>query len=560
MRWSSGQVTFTGFGLSPASHLLVTRPKFLKCLRPCSATNLLLLGLMEVQSMKAILSAGFGAGMLLVGFASAQPVPSDPQPIYRVTVISRNLEAVNYEHRGGPTPIDFQGTVLLPHAKGTAIVESHRGSVAIDAKFEHLDAPTRFGREYLTYVLWAISPEGRTKNLGEVLVDSSNKAHVKVTTDLQAFGLMVTAEPYFSVSLPSDVVVAENLIRPDTIGTREEVTAKYELLPRGEYTLTIEPSRLRSINAQAEALPYDRYEALLELYQAENALQIARSLGADRYAPDSFNKAAALLTQAQDMNARRVDSQAIVSNAREAAQMAEDARIIAVKRRDEERHLHEIERLQNQSELRRKAEEDAAQARAQADAEAQQAAAAREDARLETARARAAEQAALAAPPALPLPPPPPPIATQQQFRAQLLAQLNGTFATRDTPRGLVVTVTDSMFASNDEGLRSDAGLRIGNVAAILSAHPELSVRVEGYGDAEALSEQRAQAVRGALIGSGARPDRVAAAGYGNVRPIASNATAAGREQNRRVEVVIYGNSIGNQAVWDHPYPLRSQR
>jgi hypothetical protein len=286
---------------------------------------------------------------------------------------------------------------------------------------------------------------------------------------------MVTAEPYYSVSLPSDVVVAENVVRPDTVGTREEVTAKYELLPRGQYTLTIEPSRLRSINAEAKALPYDRYEALLELYQAENALQIARSLGADRYAPDSFNKAAALLAQAQDMNARRVDTHAIVSDAREAAQMAEDARIIAVKRRDEERRLHEIERLQNQSELRRKAEEDAAQARAQAEVEAQQAAAAREDTRLEAARARAAEQAALAAPPA---PPARAPIVTirtenpdapQRQFRAQLLAQLNATFATRDTPRGLVVTVTDS-----------DAGQRLGNIAAILSSHPELSVRVEG--------------------------------------------------------------------------------
>ncbi len=139
--------------------------------------------------MKAILSAGLGAGMLL-GVASAQPSnQSDPQPLYRITVVSRSLEAVNYQHRGGPTPIDFQGTVLLPHAKGTAIVESHRGSVSIDAKFEHLDPPTRFGREYLTYVLWAISPEGRPKNLGEVLVESSNKAQLNVSTDLQAFGL-----------------------------------------------------------------------------------------------------------------------------------------------------------------------------------------------------------------------------------------------------------------------------------------------------------------------------------------------------------------------------------
>ena len=240
--------------------------------------------------MKAILSAGLGAGMLLAVASAQPPVPSDPQPIYRVTVISRNLEAVNYEHRGGPTPIDFQGTVLLPHAKGTAIVESHRGSVAIDAKFEHLDAPTRFGREYLTYVLWAISPEGRPKNLGEVLVDSSNKAHIKVTTDMQAFGLMVTAEPYYSVSLPSDVVVAENVVRPDTIGAREEVTAKYELLPRGQYTMTIEPAQLHSITADSEALPYDRYEALLELYQAENA-------AADRAVPGRRSVCSGLIQQ-----------------------------------------------------------------------------------------------------------------------------------------------------------------------------------------------------------------------------------------------------------------------
>jgi outer membrane protein OmpA-like peptidoglycan-associated protein len=517
--------------------------------------------------MKALLSAGLGAGILL-GVAAAQPPAGppgheDPQPIYRVTVISRNLEAVNYEHRGGPTPIDFQGTVLLPKAKGTAIVESHRGSVAIDAKFEHLDAPTRFGREYLTYVLWAISPEGRPKNLGEVLVESSNKAHIKVTTDLQAFGLMVTAEPYYSVTMPSDVVVAENLIRPDTIGAREEVTAKYELMPRGQYTLNIQPSQLHSYDAHTQSLPYDRYEALLELYQAENAVQIAQSLGADRYAADSFNKATTLLAQAQDMNARRLDANSIVSAAREAAQMAEDARTIAVKRRDEERHLQEVQHSQDHGELRR-AQEDAAEARAEAQAATEQAA----QARREAEQARAAEQAALAPPP-----PPPPqqpqavvavrtgsPNAAQRQFRAQLLAQLNSTFATRDTPRGLIVTVSHSMFEAGGNGLRPDAGQRLANVAAILSSHPGLGVRVEGYADTEELSQEQAQTVRAALIAQGSRPDAVAAMGYGDSRPIASNATAAGREQNRRVEVVVYGSSIGNKALWDQPYSLRSQR
>jgi outer membrane protein OmpA-like peptidoglycan-associated protein len=503
--------------------------------------------------MKAILYVGLGSGLLL-GVAFAQ---TDPQPIYRVTVVSRSLEAVNYQHRGGPTPIDFQGTVLLPHVKGTAIVESHRGSVEVDAKFEHLEAPTRFGREYLTYVLWAISPEGRPKNLGEVLVDSSNKAHLKVTTDLQAFGLMITAEPYYSVTLPSDVVIAENVVRPDTIGAREAVTAKYELMPRGQYTMNVQASQLRSMEG-GEKLSYDRYEAVLELYQAENAVQIARSVGADQYAPESIGKAAALLSQAEDMNARKMDTHAIVSAAREAAQTAEDARTIAVRRRDEDHRAREIERSRGQGELRRRAEEDAAQAQADADAEAAQA----------EAQARAAQQAALA-------PPPPPPTVQRQiivpnntavpdesrkQFRAQLLAQLNGTLTTRDTPRGLVVTVGDPMFESGNDSLSSEAGARLRYMASILAANPGLTVRVEGYGDVEGLSESRARSVRAALIARGARPDSVVAVGYGNSRPIASNATAAGREQNRRVEVVIYGDSIGNKALWDRPYPLRSQR
>src|SRR5277367_5000882 len=242
--------------------------------------------------MKALFWAGLGA-CAMGGLALGQP--PDPQPIYRVTVVSRSLEAVNYEHRGGPTTIDFQGTVLLSKAKGQAIVESKRGRVSIDAKLEHLEPPSRFGAEYLTSVLWAISPEGRPRNLGEVLADSSNKAHITVTSDMQAFGMIVTAEPYYSVTTPSDVVVMENVVRPDTIGTRELVTAKYDLLPRGVYVLNLGPDKRVAMASEGRKLPYDQYEALLEVYQAENAVQIARSMGADRFAPESLNKALALL-------------------------------------------------------------------------------------------------------------------------------------------------------------------------------------------------------------------------------------------------------------------------
>lgn len=499
--------------------------------------------------------AGLGAGAWLC-VASAQTVPPPgPQPIYRVTVVSRNLEAVNYEHHGGPTPIDFQGTVLMPKAKGTAIVENHHGSTSIDAKFDHLDAPTRYGREYLTYVLWAISPEGRPKNLGEVLVDSSNHAHVKVTTDLQAFGLILTAEPYYSVSIPSDVVVAENVVRPDTIGAREEVTAKYELMPRGQYTLNVQPAQLHS-----PKVSYDRYEAVLELYQAENAVQIARSLGADRYAPETMSKAESLLSQAQDMDARRMDPHAIVSTAREAAQTAEDARTIAVKRSAEAQKAEQVQ----QSELLQRRQQQAAAA-AEADA-----AQARADAEAERARAQAAESHAQAVEEATraPLPPPQTAIvvvpwngsaAPERQLRAQILSQLGGALTTRDTPRGIVVTVNDSMWESG-RGLRPAADRGLGGVAAVLAAHPGLTARVEGYNDNETLSEEQAQAVRSALVARGANPATVVAIGYGDSRPIASNATAAGREQNRRVEIVISGPSIGAHALWDRPSPLTSRR
>src|ERR1700730_13132748 len=335
-----------------------------------------------------LLAAGTSAQIQV----QSQGQPPDPQSIFRVTVVSRTLPALNYGHRAGPTKIDFQGTVLLSKAKGDATVESKRGRISVDAKFDHMDPPTKFGREYLTYVLWAITPEGRPKNLGEIVVDPSDKAKISVTTDLQALGLMVTAEPYYSVTTPSDVVVLENIVRPDTIGRVEEVAAKYELLPRGQYTLNISPNQLRTVGPEAEALPYDRYEAVLEMYQAQNAVRIARSLGADRFAADTLSKAETLLGEAQDLQARKQDTHMIVSRAREAAQTAEDARMITVKRRDEDRLSHE---RQDESRARIGADVEAqeAQARAAADrsaAEAERAAAERERSEAEQARVSAA--------------------------------------------------------------------------------------------------------------------------------------------------------------------------
>src|ERR1700686_3935201 len=203
-------------------------------------------------------------------------------PIFRVTVVSRTTKAINYRHRSGSTNIDFRGTPLLPEAKGEASVNSKQGRIEINAKMEHLSPATQYGPEYLTYVLWAITPEGRPKNLGEVLLNGTN-SKMEVTTDLQTFGLIVTAEPYFAVTQPSDVVVMENFIRNDTQGTIENIDAKYELMGRGEYVVRVPASEIQ---------PYTiDHKVPLELYEARNAIRIAQWTGADRYATDTFDKA-----------------------------------------------------------------------------------------------------------------------------------------------------------------------------------------------------------------------------------------------------------------------------
>jgi len=508
--------------------------------------------------MKSTLACA-GLVVWLSAGASSQTVPPqgspppDPQPIYRVTVVSRTLQAINYEHRSGPTKIDFQGTVLLPKAKGDATVESKRGRISVDARFDHMDPPTKFGREYLTYVLWAITPEGRPKNLGELVVDGSNKAKISVTTDLQALGLMVTAEPYYSVTAPSDVVVLENIVRPDTIGRVEEVSAKYELLPRGQYTLNISPNQLHTVGSEAEALPYDRYEAVLELYQAQNAIQIARSLGADRYASDTLSKAETLLGEAQSLQARKQDTHMIVSRAREAAQMAEDARIVTVKRRDEDRLSRERQQDLEESRARTRAESEAQQAQAQAAADRAAADADRATAERERAEAERARDIA-----ERPRPEPPPTRVDnsqmQRQTRANLLAGLNNILPTRDTPRGLVVVVPSSMLETSPQNPAPPVARQLAQIASLITTYPGLNVRVEGYTDDRntdledrAISQGRAQVVRDILITNGVPPRAATAVGYGKDRPVASNDSAAGREQNRRVEIVILGQALSSR-------------
>jgi flagellar motor protein MotB len=495
-------------------------------------------------------------------------------PIYRVTVIERTLKAINYQYRSGPTIIDFRGTVLMPKAKGEATVESRQGRTEINAKLESLTTPQRFGREYLTYVLWAISPEGRPHNIGEIVPNGSDKADLRVTTDLQAFGLLVTAEPYSAVRQPSDVVVAENQVRSDTAGKVEEIDAKYELMPRGQYTWNVSESLSNEV-VNAPKVSMRKYEALLELYQAQNAIGVARVARADQYAPDTLAKAQGLLDQAQQLQDRKGETSRVVETAREAAQTAEDARVIAERRKQEEKLTQASAQASAERQARVRAEADAERARADAGAARAQAEAeraARQQAEAEAAAARnraataeadaqanqASANAAIAAASAKERQEH---VAAEKiELRRQMLEQLNNAATTRDTPRGLVVTVPDRGF--NGALLRGTSWDQVARVGALVASHPGLQINVEGHTDSEAagtLTLRRAEVVRGVLVERGLATGSVSAREFGNARPLASNATARGREENRRVEIVISGDPIGSLPVWDRTYTL-SQR
>ncbi len=464
--------------------------------------------------------------------------------IYRVKVVQRNLDCVNYLHRSGSTTIGFEGTPLLQGARGEAKVASERGGITVDAKFEGLTPANGFGKEYLTYVLWAISPDGRAQNLGEVLPEGTRNT-IHVTTALQSFGMIVTAEPYFSVSQPSDLVVMQNVIHPDkTTGVLEKVNANYYLLPRGTYAETAGANTVMRPITRNERSP-------LELYEANNAVRIAQEAGADKYAPEIMSKAKQNLQSASDVDAgKHPDQKMEITYAREAAERAEDARITALRKQAAERDANNVmarnkaqaDAAQSQLQTQR-AQMDAQQAQLQADqaqaARAQaDAARARAEAEAAEARARAAEATKSAD--------------NANEVREKLRQQLNGVLATSETARGLIVNMPDVLFDTGRYTLKPDAKLRLAKVAGILQAYPGLKVQVEGYTDSvgsdefnQKLSDNRASSVREFLASQGVPPSNLTAQGFGKSDPVAENATASGRAQNRRVNMVVSGDAIG---------------
>jgi outer membrane protein OmpA-like peptidoglycan-associated protein len=536
---------------------------------------------------------------------SPTPMPAsstNPTPTYRINVVSRTTQAVSYKHRSGATKINFQGTDLMPAATGQAKVESKRGAMKIEAEFFGLGRPGSFGSEYLTYVLWAISPEGRPINIGEVLVGNNQRSKVDVSTDLQAFALIVTAEPYYAVRRPSNVVVLENSVRSDTAGSTESVDAKYELIDRGGYIPTGYKFDPVVLNAK---LP-------MEFYEARNAIRIAQYAGAEKYATTSYEKAVHQMSAVDAMAiSKHEDKKTLIPMSREVVQTSEDAREIAMKHIDEERAEAErmaaagreadaktrandesqrrlVAEIQTADAVRERNEADrnnldaqvAAHQASNAQAEAEQArnAANRNNVDAQAAAQRAAgaqadaeksrndaqmgqmaaeadsdrNRAAAASSDAQLRQA----INDREELRARLLAQFNLILETRDTARGLVVNMSDVLFDSGKFTLRPLAREKLAKISGIVLAYPTLKLAVEGNTDSvgtesynQQLSEQRAEGVRSYLTHEGIPESSTTAEGFGKSRPIASNDTAEGRQQNRRVELVVSGEVIGNKLI-----------
>jgi outer membrane protein OmpA-like peptidoglycan-associated protein len=526
-----------------------------------------------------------GALVTSTALAQTRPNPSQqpgtsaqegPVPIFRVTVVGHTTPAVNYRPQKGDTKIDFIGTPLLPLGRGEAKVGGKKGYIDIEAKFDKLAAPTVFGPEYLTYVLWAITPEGRATNLGEVQVHDDD-ARVHVTTELQAFGMIVTAEPYFAVTQPSDVVILENNPRKDTNGNIEVINAKFDLLKRGTYLMNQDARQLK-LKPLEQGAP-------LDLAEARNAVMLARFAGADRYSDDTFSKASRLLLDAEQARDRGRKGNEVMMPARQAVQTAEDARLISLQKQEDayeaeqralvqQRENAALDRARAEEAARKQAELDrlnaeaaraaadrdraaaeAARAAAQAELQRAQALAAqseRDKAAAEAARA-AAESARLAAETEAQRAQSSAALAEREKaaLRDQLRQQLNSVLETRESARGLIVNLSDVLFDTGSANLKPGAREKLAKVAGILLSHPELKIQVEGHTDSvggtdynQHLSENRAESVRAYLVGSGIAPGLVGTAGFGESQPVASNETATGRQQNRRVELVVSGDSI----------------
>jgi outer membrane protein OmpA-like peptidoglycan-associated protein len=469
--------------------------------------------------------------------ASAQTQPEEPAS----SLISKSVKAIGFQVGGGGTKVDMKGTELMPSADGEAKVEAKKGLTTIQVSLTGITDPTKYGSEFLTYVLWAVSVEGRTINLGELLANKSGEAKLNATTQLQTFSLIVTAEPYFNVRLPSEIVVVQSEIRKDTKGKIFPVN-EYKLMKRTQYEKLGNPL----------ALTLDLKNVPLDMYEARNAVDIAKSRGADKYAPETFSKAQASLQAAETALTNKANKKDIISTARQTVQFSEDARALAAQRQEQERIAKEREAAAAQAKAEAEAKA-AAEAQRQAELTAAKEAQMKAEAELAAAKAQA-EQNALRAKEQAAKDEAERNRKAAEALRAQLLEQFNRILPTTDTPRGLKVNMADVLFASGKFDLQPPAREALAKLTGIVLGHPGLRLDIEGHTDSvgsdafnQQLSEQRANAVLQYLVSQGLSEGSMTSSGFGKSDPIASNDSPQGRQQNRRVEIIISGEVIGTK-------------
>jgi outer membrane protein OmpA-like peptidoglycan-associated protein len=453
--------------------------------------------------------------------------------------IDNSAIAVGYIVNGGETKIALKETNVLPKAKGEAKVDAKSDVTRIEAKVENLAQPGQISTEFLTYVLWAVTPDGRTNNLGEILIDEDGNGKLKVTTQLQTFSLIVTSEPYHSVRQPSELIVLANEPQKYTKGKLFQVD-HYRLMKKNQYEKIGNPL----------ALSVDLKNVPLQMYEARNAVEIAKSRSADKYAPEIYGKAEASLKSAEELLQQDADKKDIISTARQTVQFSEDSRALAAERQDQERVAMERQAAAEgaRAEAEIAAAVEAAEVKRDADQEAQRQAnlATAKEARLraQSEELRTKEVAALAEAERARI--------AEDALRDDLLEQLSRVLETRDTPRGLVVNMADVLFGTGKHNLNPEAREKLAKLSGILAVHAGLQLEVEGYTDStgtlelnQTLSERRAQSVADYLIQLGVPGDSVKSRGFGSSRPIADNDTNEGRQKNRRVEIIVSGKAIG---------------
>lgn len=481
---------------------------------------------------------------------SAEQMQEQLAVLYELRPTLANIRVFSYAAMDGNVELRMEPTELASGASGELRVRSRTSYNEIDLRVKNLPTPQAVGPEYLTYVVWTISPAGIGTNLGELSLERG-EGRLRTQTDLQSFGLIVSAEPYFAATMPSDSIVLENAPDPSQKRTPAVSAVEGRFMPRGQYKVGAELGEVKPFTFEP-GVP-------LDVYQARNALLVGKRTGTDRFVSEAYTAAQTLLGRAEELY-HGGDAKAATAVAREAVQAIGDAVKLSIERQDKLRSElisraadDRVRRASSMAEDAERRMQDAQRKQQEAEAAAREAQAKRQQAedemRLAVEERRRAQQEAIEARQiAQKL------VQEQRQLRDLLVERLNQVLETEDTERGLVVRLSDILFDPGRFTLKTDTRVLLARIAGILSWAPGIQVQVEGHtdntGDAgrnQTLSEQRAAAVENFLVQQGMPASNLSSMGYGESRPIAANDSRAGREKNRRVELVLSGEMIGTQ-------------